>query len=247
MEVTTGIQAAACSDIGPRKPVNQDSFYFASGMHGGVETAILAVADGVSNSYRGELCSELCTGMLRSWVDDTLPGLPGEKNAVVASLTARIVEIHETASRDLRSTTGRSASTLCVLLLFGEEWFCFNVGDSHAYRLVSGLFPKFDRLSLDQTTLVERERDGRKYMKSILTCCIGTRSPFRYEYSHGSWKKGDRFLVCSDGVYKTQSESSLRKLLGNRKQSAEAVSRQMVGAALSKGETDNITAVVAFC
>lgn len=241
------ILSAAQSDIGPRKSVNQDSFYHATEMSSGIPAGIYAVADGVSSSAHGEVASGLCVAAIDRWWREILPSMNYEKSKVIPAAADLIIGINKTVCDTKVADGGRSASTLTLLLLLQNEWFTFNAGDSRIYRLRKGIVSQLDQLTVDHSCLVEREYNGEKYLKSVLTSCIGGRNTFQYGYSSGTLREGDRFLLCSDGIYRTGSPRQIKKILGMKNADPNQVCENLIRAALSNGETDNITAVTVFC
>lgn len=210
-------------------------------------TAIFAVADGVSGSAHGEIASRICIDAIDDWWKGTFPLLNCDKKRIVPSIADLIIGINSRVCETKLPEGGRSSSTLTVLHLMEDEWFTFNVGDSRIYRLRKGIVSKLEQLTEDQSCLVEREYNGEMYMKSVLTSCIGGRNPFKYGYSSGPLRSGDRFLLCSDGVYKTESFQQIRRILGTKSDTPEQVCNNFIKSALRNGETDNITAVTVFC
>lgn len=239
-------RSAAFSDIGPRKEVNQDSWFSAEQTADGFFAGLYAVADGVSGSFHGEIASRFCVEAINAWWRDTFPSLEYKRYKIIPSITELIIGINSDVCQKKTTEGGRTSSTLTLLLLLNDEWFTFNVGDSRIYRLTRGLAGRFDQITEDHSCLVEREYNGEKYLKSVLTSCVGGRNAFKYSYSSGELRRGDRFLLCSDGVYKTQSAEQIKKALRMKKATPEAVSKMLIEDALSNGETDNITAVTVF-
>ena len=241
------ILSAAYSDIGPSKEVNQDSYYYAIRPDCMIPAGIFAVADGVSGSAHGEVASRLCAKELADWWESVFPSLDCDKSRVVPSLTEKILDINRVVCALKLPDGGRSSTTLTVLLLLGDEWFTFNAGDSRTYRLRRGLVSQLDQITEDQSCLVEREYNGEKYLKSVLTSCIGGRNEFKYGYSSGPLREGDRFFLCSDGICKTVSDRQIKKSLGAKNQTPEEICKNLVALALANGETDNVTAITVLC
>lgn len=241
------ILASALSDKGSRKAVNQDACYYAVDCSGEMPIGIFAVADGVSGSYRGEIASHLCTGGVEDWWKTVLPTVRENKSKAIASIAELIIGLNNRVRSGEYDARGRSSTTLSILFLHSGEWFTFNVGDSRIFCLKKGLFSQLKQLTADQSCLVEREHNGQKYLKSVLTCCIGGRGEFKYEYANGKITVGDRFLICSDGVFKTQTNRQLKQLLNASHNTPDEICRSFITTALSNGETDNITAITVFC
>ena len=241
------ILSAACTDIGPRKEVNQDSYFYAVAEKAPVPAGIFAVADGVSGSAHGEVASRICVEAVERWWQTSFPALQYDKSRAVPALAGLLDDVNKTVCDTLLPDGGRSSSTLTLLLLLDDQWFTYNVGDSRIYRLRRGFASQIDQITEDQSCLVEREFNGQKYLKSVLTSCIGGRNAFKYGYSSGPLREGDRFLLCSDGVYRSEKLRQLKKILNTRSATPLQISEMLVKNALGNGETDNITAITVFC
>ena len=55
-------------------------------------------------------------------------------------------------------------------------------------------------------------------------------------------KKGDRYLLCSDGLTKHTEDFEFQEILGNG--SAEEICKEMIDITLDRGAGDNVTAIV---
>lgn len=241
------ILSAGSTDIGPRKKVNEDSYFLAFNAAAESPVGIFAVADGVSGSSHGEIASSACVRAVELWWKEKPAMLGYETNRVIPSLIETILDTDRKLRHMQPAEMGRSSSTLSVLLIIGNGWFTFNTGDSRVYRLKKGLFSRLEQITEDQSCLVEREYKGQKYFKSVLTSCVGGKNAFQYSYSHGTLSQGERFLVCSDGVYKTLSERRMKGILKSKNLTAKEICDRLIDSALQNGETDNITAISVLC
>jgi len=61
----------------------------------------------------------------------------------------------------------------------------------------------------------------------------------------GDIRAGDRFLLCTDGVYRAVDEGVLARIVLAREPSG--CSKDLVNEAMAKGSTDNVTALVIDC
>ena len=82
---------------------------------------------------------------------------------------------------------------------------------------------------------------------NMLTKCIGSMGYFKPQWEEGRIKKGDRFLLCSDGFYRNVDENKIAGALSARNihsqvQLGRSI-RTIAGCARRNGEKDNITAI----
>jgi serine/threonine protein kinase len=76
-----------------------------------------------------------------------------------------------------------------------------------------------------------------------LTRAIGAENEVRIEYLNQPLEQHDRFLLCTDGVYKGIGENSLHDILA-RRASPDEDARELVETALSSRVDDNATALI---
>ena len=60
-------------------------------------------------------------------------------------------------------------------------------------------------------------------------------------------KPGDRFLLCSDGLFTVVNDQQIAEILGDRRLTLEQICTRLVEAANAGGGPDNITALVLQC
>jgi serine/threonine protein phosphatase PrpC len=139
-------------------------------------------------------------------------------------------------------------TTLTALLISNEQVALLHVGDSRCYRLRSNTI---EQLSVDHSVVQELLDQGAITVKeaidhpqrSMLTQALrgdGTTTPVLQIYDV---KKGDRFLLCSDGLSGVLTEKEIKVGLGKSDKN-EAV-KFLVDATLQNGAPDNVTAVIA--
>src|SRR5207248_4940199 len=131
----------------------------------------------------------------------------------------------------------------------GEERLAVvNVGDSRDYLLQQG---ELEQLTEDHSLVEQMVRDGRLTpeeamvhpQRSIITRALGL-DP---EVEVDSWEltpyKGDRLLLCSDGLTNEVSDDEIATTLRAVSDPEEAA-KQLVNEARDHGGSDNITCVV---
>ena len=113
------------------------------------------------------------------------------------------------------------ATTLTALLWSDGRVVLGHIGDSRAYRLRGGALTQ---LSRDHVTEIP-------VFGSVMTRCIGAGSDEGPDITGHDARPGDRWLLCSDGLYGVVSDAGIRKALrgrdaGGRRRSAAGAGRR---------------------
>ena len=236
----TRLSGGAATDVGRVRSTNQDSFF--------VSSALYAVADGMGGHRAGEVAAELATESLRREFGDGHPDLTTDElvRAVQRANTAVV-----SAAADDPDLSGMG-TTLCALALIetatDERLAIINVGDSRVYLLKEG---DLEQITDDHSLVATLERQGRLTadeaavhpQRNIITRALGIDTRVMVD----SWEvrpvPGDRYLLCSDGLFNEVEESriaaTMRKLA-----SPDEAARELVRLANEGGGRDNITVVV---
>ena len=61
-----------------------------------------------------------------------------------------------------------------------------------------------------------------------------------------AWGKGDKLLICTDGLYGELSEDELADVLGRSAEELQTACDALVERALKAGSRDNISAVIIY-
>ena len=77
---------------------------------------------------------------------------------------------------------------------------------------------------------------------NIITRAIGVHNELQLDINYALVNPGDRFLVCSDGLFKDVAEEEIAK--GMACITADDTLQTLVDLALDRGGRDNITAIV---
>ncbi|MBS6194532.1 MAG: serine/threonine-protein phosphatase [Clostridiales bacterium] len=250
------LQAACGCHQGKRRTNNEDNFYFdgsymSSDNHGISEPeakeislnddSFFCVFDGMGGGDFGEVASYTAAKTAKDFLDIKTNINPCDITPSMEKLCQTVNEAVVAAGQKLGSS--QMGSTL-VGLYFHERqaWVC-NLGDSRCYLLRNG---KMRRISEDHTDEEFMKENGITGRKPYLTQYLGI-DPEEMEIvpSVRSYylDKGDRFLICSDGVTDMVSEQQICHLLAGSGYADERV-KQLIQAALDGGGKDNITAIV---
>ena len=228
------------SEIGLQREGNEDS--------GFVSQSVLAVADGMGGYVGGEIASSTVINNLAE-VSKVLinPDLDNDSREALLSdsineMDAAIAEIG--AQRPELIGMG---TTLTSLSLFNNFVLLLHVGDSRAYRIRG---TKIEQISHDHTVVQELVDQGRLTLdeiaehpqRSFLTQALMGKqnlTPILIAYPV---EKGDRFLICSDGLTVAVDEGAIAKAL---QQDLETAVNSLIDLTYKNGAPDNVTVIVA--
>lgn len=226
------------TDVGGVKQVNQDSLFYA--VTDDAQAGVFAVADGVGGLKFGEVASAKATEHIEKWWQSiNESGFEQSVEEIADSLSELVFAINSDIYAFNEANQTKSATTLSLVFLGGGKYCIAHVGDSRVYACVREE-KKIYQLTTDHTRNIVVERDGRKMVKSALTDGIGHKKSIKCDVSFGPLNVAvSGFFVCSDGIYKKQSEQKIAEILFADE--ANACANLILGAKQA-GESDNITA-----
>ena len=226
------------SEVGLHREGNEDS--------GFVSPNILAVADGMGGYIGGEIASSTVikslSEILPILVKDELDN-ESREDLLLTSLTNMDIAIAAIGAE--RSELVGMGTTLTSISLFNDYVLLLHVGDSRAYRIRG---KKSEQISRDHTVVQELVDQGRLSIdevadhpqRSFLTQAImgkGNLTPILVAYPA---VKGDRYLLCSDGLTAVVDEGKIALALQEDLQSAV---NSLVDLTYKNGAPDNVTMI----
>ncbi len=262
------LRIASRTDPGLVRTNNEDSFVVAdlsppSGQAGaataevglsGPKGILLAVSDGMGGHQAGEVASSLAVRTLREVLAEEWSARP-ERDAV-AELRNDLRTAVDRANREVVGHAEENperagmGATLTAAVVLGNTLVLAHVGDSRCYLLRGGVLKS---LTSDQSLaeeLVRRgilARDSAAYAarRSILTRVVGQKGRLEPDSEAADLARGDRLLLCSDGLYGPVDEDAIREILADA-ESPEEAAEDLVAEARRRGAPDNVTCIVAF-
>lgn len=225
--------SAANSHVGRVRKANEDAFYHSS------DQGLWAVADGMGGLHRGDYASGVVAEAFVHFVK--------------ARTLAECIRDLETKLRHTHSLCRTSfpgehvGSTVAAMLHYGRYVFYLWAGDSRIYRLRSD---SLTQVTHDHSVVQELIARGElsaaraRFHPSahVLTRAVGIHQTLHLELDYEEVHAGDRFLICSDGLYKGLAADEMAQLLADR--TAEEAVSALIERALEKDGQDNITAIV---
>ena len=206
------------------------------------------VADGMGGHAAGEVASRLATETaLASWAAGT-PAPPA--SALRDALRTANAVVHEAGREAGRRGMG---TTMVALTLAGTEGVVANVGDSRAYRIRDGdcaqLTTDHSRVAeMVRMRMISPEQAATHPARSMLTRSLGADLMVQIEIAKEPVRKGDTFVLCTDGLWDVVSRSDLVDVAGALDKgdlpTPAAAAERLVATAITRGTADNVTAVV---
>jgi serine/threonine protein phosphatase PrpC len=221
------------TSVGRVRRVNEDSYL--------AVPPIYAVADGMGGHGSGDVASRLAVEVLARAVM-LRPLFSEAVEHALAEANQAILE-HDGPNRMGTTITGLAG----LEALGGDRLMVFNVGDSRVYRLRGD---HIEQLTVDHSEVQEmvlagvltREQARTHPRRNVVTRALGGGADLAADHWLLPATRGDRFLICSDGLFGELPDEVIVPLLAiaNPQQAAEA----LVAAANDAGGHDNITALV---
>ncbi|MGC1275610.1 MAG: protein phosphatase 2C domain-containing protein [Planctomycetaceae bacterium] len=211
------------------------------------------VADGMGGQAAGEKASSLAIELIPDRLLQSLT-FNGDSPQQVTEAIDRAVE-HANAEimalGQVDPAYNQMGTTVAFLINDRDAVYVGGVGDSRVYQL-SG--ESFTQLTTDHSltqalrdagTITDEEARTHRY-KNVLYRYLGTKDGGRGTDAKAvSPQKGDRFLICSDGVTDGCDAPMLRKLIAEAADPQQAA-ESIVRAAQDGGSRDNISCVTVF-
>lgn len=211
---------------------------------------VFAVSDGMGGQNAGETASFLAVEMLRRMPLEAGPleALAGACRDYIGRIGAAVRARAQTDAE----LSGMGA-TLTVFLRSGGRAAVLHLGDSRAYRFSHGSLTRITKdhtegqRLLDLHLLSEQELEGFAPRKNLCRYlgARGDRSEPDCRLIDGL-EPGERFLLCSDGLTDAVNDQKIESILKEPfpQSDLEAAARELLNAALSGGNGDNITVMM---
>ena len=234
-------ETSARSAIGLVRQGNEDSAF--------ASAQLIAVADGMGGHAAGEVASRIAVQVLQK-LAPTLSAEDIDEDSVedllMHSLHSIDAEIAAVTDEDVEKRG--MGTTLTALLIRDTRIALLHVGDSRCYRLRANTL---EQLSNDHTVIQElldqgaiSEAEAAEHpQRSMLTQALrgdGDVTPVLQMYEI---KKGDRYLLCSDGLSGVLTDKEIK--VGLKKSDKDEAVKFLNDATYINGAPDNVTILIA--
>ena len=254
MTALPSLKWAVRSDPGLKRTSNEDSYSTRP------DVGLFVVADGMGGHVAGEVASRVAVEAIEAFIQETAgadknrtwpfpfdPSVSLEANRLRAAfrLANRKIASAIADSQDLRGM----ATTASAVLLGPQGASVAHVGDSRVYVLRSG---KLEQLTHDHSWVEEQVRAGtltptaaRQHpWRNVVTRALSGGDDPEVDVTEVVPRPGERYLLCSDGLFTVLPDARIADLLGDMKASLDAIAGALIAAANEAGGPDNITALI---
>jgi serine/threonine protein phosphatase PrpC len=252
-EQATGVtlEAWLVTDVGMVREHNEDSATMET------DRGFFIVADGMGGHAAGEVASAMAVDTVKRTLIDSKTEIEAFKKApndagrrtLVQLLQSAVLQAHQAVYQRGQSESDKQGmgTTLDVVLVAGAEAFVAHVGDSRTYLVRDG---RSSQITTDHTVAEVLVIEGKltieeaqvSPLRTILVNAIGVSADVGVEMAHVTLKRGDRLMLCSDGLHDYfPAEDEIAQRLSAEKP-GEALA-EMVELAKTRGGHDNITGV----
>ena len=247
---------AAHSNIGNHRSVNEDSLCVKVASSDFGDYVMVVVCDGMGGLSKGELASATVVEMFSDWFDLELPKLLVKEN-FAQKVKDQWGDLICRANRDIlqygKHLNKTMGTTVSAMLFCRDEYYIIaHVGDSRVYQIDTDVL----QLTEDQTVAAREVRSQRmspEYAKNspsqhILLQCVGASSEVNPVFYEGTVKKRCCYLLCTDGFYHIPQEWEWKDAFMRSEEWDEIRLHDQIfevaESIISRGETDNLSAVV---
>lgn len=227
------LRCAWRTDVGRLRKSNQDAVILGNGMAG--------IADGMGGHNGGEIASAgLRDGLLRE-----TNGCRADEDTLVTAIKKVNRELWEQQEKD-ESLRGMG-TTLTVLWPTKNNMIIGQIGDSRAYLLRNG---ELTQMTADHSMVADMVRKGVLTeeqaachpMRNYITRAVGTEQNVEIDLTVHQRQKGDRWLICSDGLHGMTSKEQMQNSM--KAENLEEAADNLLQDALLGGGRDNISLIL---
>jgi serine/threonine protein phosphatase PrpC len=236
LNATCKVVAFGKSDIGQRRSNNQDSFVIS------LPLQLFAVADGMGGHSGGEVASAMAVKTLEKIFEEKKFLKIKERMIQACTLANKTIfdqarNIPELAGM---GTTLTAAAIDWPWLIIGQvgDSRCYLYRDSNLFQITEDHSQYYELL---RAGLVD-EIESLGVQKNVITRSVGYEESVTVDIYSRLLQRGDRYLICSDGLSGMVSNEQIAQILQNF-DLFEAV-QKLIELANFQGGEDNVTVIL---
>lgn len=252
MNLTGKIEIVDVSDVGKRRPHNEDSTLC------DLSEGLVILADGMGGYKAGEVASAIAVTSAHKHIIDNLAGisrgqvdrssgLSQEADVVRNAIIHVNSEIFRTAQNDPQC---QGMGTTMVIVLFHNNTVTIgHVGDSRLYRVRRNQFTQVTKdhsliQELIDRGLYTREEALKNTPKNLVTRAIGIEPDVQIDVAEEPVYPGDIYMLCSDGLNDMVDDEEIHLTLSKYSANLAQGANELVRLANQNGGKDNISVVL---
>jgi protein phosphatase len=242
----------ALTDVGKVREHNEDSigsqpdiglWVLADGM-GGYNAG--EVASGIAVKTIIDLVIEACKREKRNEIEPNTRFM--RQSIVLRDAVARANKIiHQTAQSQPQCEG--MGTTLVACLFYDDKVSVAHVGDSRLYRMREN---RFEQITMDHSLLQElvdrgfysQEEAQRSTNRNYVTRALGVDLNVEVEVQEVEARKGDYFLMCSDGLPDMVEDEDIHLTINTFDTDVKTIGEQLIKLTNDNGGRDNVSVVL---
>lgn len=252
MNLTGKIEIVDVSDVGKRRPHNEDSTLC------DLSTGLVVLADGMGGYKAGEVASAIAVttthkkileglANINRGTIDRATGLSNEAAVVKDAIIHVNSEIYRLAQNDPQC---QGMGTTMVVVLFHNNLVTVgHVGDSRLYRIRQNNFTQVTKdhsliQELIDRGLYTREEVLKTTPKNLVTRAIGIEPDVQVDIGEESVQAGDIYMLCSDGLNDMVDDEEIHLTLSKYSANLAQTADELVKFANKRGGKDNTSIIL---
>ncbi len=228
-------RSCGLTTVGTVRKHNEDSYLAKP------EKCLWIVADGMGGHLRGDVASQSVVEAYENFH-------PKRTLAqTIDDLEERSVKVNAKLREDLDNNPSNIMGSTIVLMYAKERYAYFLwAGDSRIYRYRNGHLEQvshdhsFIQESVDKDVMSAEEAANHP-SSNIITRAVGVHNQLFLDVDFGDVQSGDKYLLCSDGLFKDVVLDEIAQQLDKIPFKA---AEGLIDMAVSKGANDNVTVIV---
>ena len=234
------------TDTGIVRTMNQDACF---AEHLDKNTLLCVVCDGMGGAKAGNVASNLAMEVFAQEMKNSYHSdLSGDKLKSVLENAVKLANFTVYDQAQQFEDFSGMGTTLSAALIRGREVTAVNVGDSRVYRINEEGITQITKDHSVVQLMVDRNEmtpeQAKTYPgKNLITRAIGTESMVACDIFNVKLQKGDRLLVCTDGLSNLLSDQEMLFEVLHGGELADCCQR-LLDIALKRGAPDNVTSIL---
>lgn len=231
------VTATLRTDVGKVRRQNEDAAWLDE------KLGVFAVADGMGGHLAGEVASGMAINAVkRMAAEHDVASISVMREAVEAAHEAILAHAKENPA------CAGMGTTLSLMWRGGHYMYIAHVGDSRIYRFGAGGLEQITQdhslvEELVRARILTREEARRHPRRNIITRALGTQGDNAPDLLAADRKKGDVWLLCSDGLTGMVPDEEIARTLREAK-NLDAAADSLLSQALQAGGRDNVTLIL---
>ena len=228
-------RSCGLTTVGTVRKHNEDAYLASPEKH------LWIVADGMGGHMHGDVAS-------RAVIDAYNEFTPARTlSSTINDLEAKALQVNSALREDLASNPGHiMGSTIAMMYSKADLAFFLWAGDSRIYAYRNHHLEQvshdhsFVQESVDKEIMTVEEASSHP-SSNIITRAIGVHNHLYLDMDYAKVTPGDKFLICSDGLFK---DVVLKEIAAQLDKIPFKAAEGLIDMSLSKGANDNVTVIV---